>query len=56
MADTPTNQVPQLPNLDTEPDVWGPEHDELSITDEEIRLGNLEGALIDPDEDEDNGR
>lgn len=44
-----------LPIIDEEPDEWGPEHDDLEITDEEIAEGNRQGREIDIDDDEDNG-
>lgn len=48
-----------LPVLDEEPEEWGPDHDELGLTDEElgmtILLGNLMGEMIEIDDDHDNG-
>lgn len=44
-----------LPVLDDEPDEWGPDHDDLVPTDEEIEKGNRLGEEIDVDDDDDNG-
>jgi hypothetical protein len=45
----------ELPALDSDPDHWGPDHDDLTITDDEIAEGNRQGAEIDTDDDDDNG-
>lgn len=50
-----TDIPPLLPILDDEPDEWGPDHDELTITDVELYEGNRQGDEIDVDNDDDNG-
>jgi len=37
----------ELPVVDTAPDVWGPDHDELALTAGEIAAGNADGETID---------
>jgi hypothetical protein len=44
-----------LPALDSDPEEWGPEHDDLTLTEEEIEAGVLQGERINIDDDEDNG-
>jgi hypothetical protein len=57
--DLPT--PPMLPTLDSDPDEWGPEHDEVidGLTDKElkrvIQMGDRQGRFIKTDNDLDNG-
>ncbi len=44
-----------LPQLDVEPDHWGPDHDDLELTAVEISEGNRQGDDVDVDDDSDNG-
>lgn len=41
-----------LPILDADPDVWGPDHDDLSLTADEIAAGNADGETVTPDGDD----
>ena len=44
----------ELPRLDSPPERWV-EHDDLTLTDEEIDAGNLLGRVTDVDDDDDAG-
>lgn len=51
-----------LPAVDEDPDVWGPDHDQLvgevlsaDVIAELVAEGNRQGETVDPDDDWDNG-